>query len=57
MIATAVPTNEKPRIGKCRTSSLWYCVKDYVIGWGTTPKGAYTVMHRLHQGLYTGVST
>ena len=57
MIATAVPTNEKPRIAKCRTSSLWYCVKDYVIGWGTTPKGAYTVMHRLHQGLYTGVST
>jgi hypothetical protein len=55
MIATAVPTNEKPKIGKCMTHKLWYCVKDYVIGWGTTPKGAYAVMDVLHKQLYRGV--
>lgn len=52
MIASMIATNEKPKIGKCMTSKLWYCIKDYVIGWGTTPRGAYTVMNNRHQNLY-----
>lgn len=52
MIATAGPTDEKPRIGKCTKTKMWFSIKDYVIGRGTTPKGAYQAMKDLHQLLY-----
>lgn len=47
-----IATDEKPRIGKCMTSRLWYCIKDYIVGWGTTPRGAYFAMNCIHKQKY-----
>lgn len=52
MIATMIATDEKPRIGKCMTSKLWYCIKDYIVGWGTTRRGAYSAMDATHTDIY-----
>lgn len=52
MIPTMIPTNEKPRIGKCGVTRLWYCIKDHVMGRGTTPRGAFNAMETLYKIVY-----
>jgi hypothetical protein len=49
-----ITTNEKPRLWKCRTTKLWHCVKDYVLGRGTTMRGAYNTMIERHKRTYAG---
>lgn len=52
MIVTMIATDEKPKVGKCMTSKLWYCIKDYIVGWGTTPRGAFQAMNSKHKQKY-----